>query len=164
MPVPIIAAGISAIGGLVGAKVASGAANKAAEQQVASADKGLGEIQSAYNQMALPSFNALSQLSGLPAVQPLGTLGQAAQPAMPHGPKPPSQQEAAWYAGISGPDGTPRTREPNVPQTKADQLNAGQAQTSSGYRGVQMQAPDGRMVMVPPDKVREAQARGGKVL
>jgi len=92
-----------------------------------------------------------------PAGDP-ATLGGMAQR------RTPSAQEAAWLAERVGPDGTMRTKEPTPPPTKADQLQAGQTQTQSGYRGVQMRTPDGRLVMVPHDQVRNAQARGGEVI
>jgi hypothetical protein len=82
MPVPVIAAGISAIGGIIGAKVASNAAGKAADQQVASGAEAQGRLDQAYNQTFVPAFSTLSQLSGLPAVQPFGATppGQAGAP------------------------------------------------------------------------------------
>jgi hypothetical protein len=173
MPVPIIAAGISAIGGIVGAKMASGAATKAADQQVASTDKALGQVQGAYNTYFNPAFSTLSQLSGLPPVAPLGNVqaplgGESS--AIPSGSRPRNGQPITGWA-------VPRGQVPPGEPTAQDRASAGtlasmgapqvqaRAQTASGYGGgVRMRTPDGRTVMVPNNKVADAEARGGVVI
>jgi hypothetical protein len=174
MPVPVIAAGISAIGGIIGAKVASNAAGKAADQQVASGAEAQGRLDQAYNQTFVPAFSTLSQLSGLPAVQPFGATppGQAGAPMAGVDPAR-AQALANQQAQGHG------VKRPIDPQALANQQAQGhslasvanpaqvaaKAQTATGFHGggtVKMIAPTGELADVPSQMVAALEQQGAR--
>jgi hypothetical protein len=168
MPVPVIVAGISAIGGLISTKMANSAASNAAEQQVQSGDRALDVLSNAYQpymSMGAASLGQLGENLGIPMAP--AAPGAPTTQAVPGGPGAPTDPRAQAIANqVAQGHGVKRPIDPQAlanqqaqghgrslgeiatgPQTHARQ------QTQSGFGGrVRLQAPDGSQQEVGSDE------------
>lgn len=174
-----IGAGIAAGGQIVSTIVGSRGANKAAEQQVASADRALetiGPLYQPYTALGAGAAGRLGNLMGITA--PAGPTGQrsgvlGADPNAPGtGGRPRGDRPVTGHAvprGSVPPAGTlgglnhGDARLAAMGVTPPVQTHA-RAQTASGYGGeqVMMQAPDGTQQPVPPDQVAHYERLGAR--